>query len=57
MQSFKSVHLYLDCDATGQKCSQKAITIDHAKFVDYAYGTISKTGHKHQTIIPISLAR
>ena len=34
MQSFKSVHLYLDCDATGQKCSQKAIAIDNSKFVD-----------------------
>ena len=34
MQSFKSVHLYLDCDATGQKCSQKAIAIDASKFID-----------------------
>lgn len=34
MQSYKSVNLYLDCDATGQKCSQKAIALDHAKFVD-----------------------
>jgi len=34
MQSYKSVHLYLDCDATGQKCSQKAIAIDNSKFVD-----------------------
>jgi len=34
MQSYKSVHLYLDCDTTGQKCSQKAIALDNAKFVD-----------------------
>jgi len=34
MQSYKSVNLYLDCDATGQKCSQKAIALDNEKFVD-----------------------
>lgn len=34
MQAYKSVHLYLDCDATGQKCSQKAMAIDNKKFVD-----------------------
>jgi hypothetical protein len=34
MQEYQSVHLYLDCDATGQKCSQKAMSIDSQKFVD-----------------------
>jgi hypothetical protein len=34
MQSHKSVHLYLDCDTTGQKCIQKALEIDNQKFVD-----------------------
>ena len=34
MQSYKSVNLYLDCDATGQKCSQKAIALDNEKFMD-----------------------
>jgi len=34
MQSYKSVHLYLDCDSTGQKCSQKAIALDQAKLVE-----------------------
>lgn len=34
MQSHKSVHLYLDCDTTGQKCIQKALTIDKQKFID-----------------------
>lgn len=34
MQSYKSVHLFLDGDSTGQKCSQKAIAIDNEKFVD-----------------------
>jgi hypothetical protein len=28
MQSHKSVHLYLDCDTTGQKCIQKALAIE-----------------------------
>jgi hypothetical protein len=28
MQSHKFVHLYLDCDTTGQKCIQKALEID-----------------------------
>ncbi len=34
MQSHKSVHLYLDCDTTGQKCTQKALEIDSQKFND-----------------------
>jgi hypothetical protein len=34
MQSHKSVHLYLDCDTTGQKCIQKALEIDKQKFID-----------------------
>jgi hypothetical protein len=34
MQAYKSVHLYLDCDSTGQKCRQKATEIDSKKFVD-----------------------
>lgn len=34
MQEHKSVHLYLDCDTTGQKCIQKALEIDKQKFVD-----------------------
>jgi hypothetical protein len=34
MHAYKSVHLYLDCDATGQKCRQKAMEIDNKKFVD-----------------------
>lgn len=34
MQSHKSVHLYLDCDTTGQKCIQKALAIDKQKFKD-----------------------
>jgi hypothetical protein len=34
MQSYKSVHLYLDCGTTGQKCIQKALAIDKEKFVD-----------------------
>ena len=34
MQAHKSVHLYLDCDTTGQKCIQKALEIDKQKFVD-----------------------
>ena len=34
MQSHKSVHLYLDCDTTGQKCIQKAFEIDTQKFND-----------------------
>lgn len=34
MQSHKSVHLYLDCDTTGQKCIQKALAIDKQKFID-----------------------
>lgn len=34
MQSYKSAHLYLDCDTTGQKCIQKALAIDKEKFID-----------------------
>jgi hypothetical protein len=34
MQSHKSVHLYLDCDTTGQKCIQRALAIDKEKFKD-----------------------
>ena len=34
MQSYNSVHLHLDCDATGQKCRQKALDMDSKKFVD-----------------------
>ncbi len=34
MESHKSVHLYLDCDTTGQKCIQKALEIDKQKFID-----------------------
>ena len=33
-QSHQFVHLYLDCDTTGQKCIQKALEIDSRKFVD-----------------------
>jgi hypothetical protein len=34
IQLHKSVHLYLDCDTTGQKCIQKPLEIDKQKFVD-----------------------
>ncbi len=34
MQSHRSVHLYLDCDTTGQNCTQKALAIDKQKFND-----------------------
>ena len=34
IQTYKSVHLYLDCDTTGQKCTQKAVAIDSEKFID-----------------------
>ena len=34
MKSNKSVHLYLDCDTTGQNCIQKALVIDKQKFID-----------------------
>ena len=34
MQSYASVHLYLDCNTTGQKCIQKALAIDKEKFKD-----------------------
>lgn len=34
MQSYRSVHLYLDCDTTGQKCIQKALALDQQKFKD-----------------------
>ena len=34
MQAYKSVHLYLDCDTTGQKCIQKALETDNRKFID-----------------------
>ena len=34
MQSHKSVHLFLDCDTTGQKCIQKALSLDKEKFID-----------------------
>ena len=34
MQSYKSVHLYLDCDTTGQKCIQRSLEIDKEKFKD-----------------------
>ena len=34
MQSYKSVHPYLDCDTTGQNCIQKALEIDKQKFID-----------------------
>ena len=34
MQSHKSVHLFLDCDTTGQNCIQKALAIDKQKFID-----------------------
>jgi hypothetical protein len=37
MQSRKSVHLYLDCDTTGQKCIQKALAIDKQKFIDESH--------------------
>jgi hypothetical protein len=33
MQSHKSVHRYLDCNTTGQKCIQKALEIDNKKFM------------------------
>ena len=35
MQSYKSVHLYLDCDTTGQKCIQKALEIDKQKSISF----------------------
>ena len=34
MQSYKYKHLYLDCDTTGQKCIQKAQSIDKESFID-----------------------
>lgn len=34
LRTYKHVHLYLDCDTTGQNCTQKAITIDKQKFSD-----------------------
>ena len=34
IQSHKCVHLYLDCDTSGQKCIQKALEIDKQKFID-----------------------
>jgi hypothetical protein len=34
MLSYKTIHLYLDCDTTGQKCIQKARSIDREKFID-----------------------
>jgi Toprim domain-containing protein len=33
MESYKTVHLYLDCDTTGQKCIQKALEIGKQKFI------------------------
>ncbi len=32
MEAYKSVHLYLDCETTGQNCTQKALSIDKEKF-------------------------
>src|SRR6266542_4906951 len=34
MEAYNSVHLFLDCDTTGQNCTQKAISIDKEKFKD-----------------------
>ena len=34
MESYRSVHLYLDRDTTGQKCIEKAMAIDVQKFKD-----------------------
>lgn len=34
MQEYKSVHLFLDRDTTGQKCMQKAMEVDKKKFID-----------------------
>jgi hypothetical protein len=34
MQSYGSVHLYLDRDTTGQKCTEKAMATDSEKFKD-----------------------
>ena len=34
MQSYKCKHLYVDCDTTGQKCIQKAQSIDKESFID-----------------------
>jgi hypothetical protein len=34
MQTYSLVHLYLDNDNTGNKCSAKALAIDANKFVD-----------------------
>ena len=34
MQTHDRVHLYLDTDKTGQKCTQQAIALDSQKFVD-----------------------
>ena len=34
MEAYKFVHLYMDCDTTGQKFIQKALEFDSQKFVD-----------------------
>ncbi len=34
MQSYKNKHLFVDSDATGQKCIQKALAIDKQSFID-----------------------
>ena len=34
MQEFRNVHLYLDMDKTGQKCTQQALALDEEKFKD-----------------------
>src|SRR6478736_3360625 len=37
MEAYRSVHLYLDCDTTGQKCIQKAVQTDNRKFIDESH--------------------
>jgi DNA primase len=34
MQEYRRVHLYLDNDKTGQKCTQQALALDKEKFTD-----------------------
>ena len=34
MQAHAQVHLYLDNDKTGQKCTQQALNLDREKFKD-----------------------
>ena len=34
MQTHARVHLYLDNDKTGQKCTEKVLQLDKEKFID-----------------------